>query len=286
MPNALDGARVVSLESRRAKAMARLLEKQGAIPIVAPSMREVPHTEQADAQNFGEELLARKCDVLVLLTGVGATMLFDVVRHQHGEKRLLQCLRETPVYCRGPKPRAVVEKMGLTPAGVAPEPNTWRELVGLFGGGETVRGKRVFVQEYGKESPELCAALMNLGATVQSVLVYAWRLPEDTEPLERAAKTLANSEADAVLFTSAQQLVHLMDVADRSNLRDPLLRALKEDVVVASVGPVTSAALAELGVRVDTTPPHPKMGHLVSHLASEWQELRKKWESHRVSPTR
>jgi uroporphyrinogen-III synthase len=42
--------------------------------------------------------------------------------------------------------------------------------------------------------------------------------------------------------------------------------ALQHHVVVASIGPVTTAALAEHGIVVDLEPEHPKMGHLVKAL--------------------
>ena len=38
-------------------------------------------------------------------------------------------LRKLAIAARGPKPVAALREMGLTPAVVAPEPNTWRELL-------------------------------------------------------------------------------------------------------------------------------------------------------------
>ena len=46
MPDALNGLRVVSFESRRSAEMAELIRNYGGEPIAAPSMREVPLTDQ------------------------------------------------------------------------------------------------------------------------------------------------------------------------------------------------------------------------------------------------
>ena len=53
----LHGLRVVSFESRRAKEMAELIRRYGGEPIVAPSMREVPLSENRAAI----ELLPENC---------------------------------------------------------------------------------------------------------------------------------------------------------------------------------------------------------------------------------
>jgi uroporphyrinogen-III synthase len=44
-------------------------------------------------------------------------------------------------------------------------------------------------------------------------------------------------------------------------------------MLVASVGPATSEALEEYGVRVDFEPSHPKMGVLVQETASRLSAL-------------
>jgi uroporphyrinogen-III synthase len=47
-----------------------------------------------------------------------------------------------------------------------------------------------------------------------------------------------------------------------------VLQALREDLAVASVGPVMNTALADYGIEPEIVPAHPKMGILV-RAASE-----------------
>ena len=70
-----DGIRVVSLESRRAVEMEKLIRSQGGEPFVAPSMREVPLERNEEAFRFAERLFAGEFDMMVLLTGVGTRAL-------------------------------------------------------------------------------------------------------------------------------------------------------------------------------------------------------------------
>ena len=75
--------------------------------------------------------------------------------------------------------------------------------------------------------------------------------------------------ADAILFTASRQLDHLIEVAAQMGREAALRAALSERVLVVSIGPMTSEALAEQGLRADLEPVHPKMGHMVKTLAED-----------------
>lgn len=263
--------RTVSLESRRSEEMARLLGRHGLIPIEAPSMREVPLVDQAEALAFGAALMQGQCDWLVLLTGVGTRTLVATLSTRWPQPEIVAALSRTQLACRGPKPVAALKELGLKPAVLAPEPNTWRDLLAAL---EPIAltGKRVWVQEYGRANDALLQELRARGADVHSAAVYAWQLPEDVAPLRRAVQALCDAQAEAILFTSAQQLEHLLTVADETGSRASLLRALREQVLIASIGPLTTEALVEQGLWADIEPEHPKMGHLVKALAADGLE--------------
>lgn len=225
-------------------------------------MAERPLDDQAEALAFGEQLMAGRCDALVLLTGVGLDALIAALSRRWPREQVIAALGRTALLCRGPKPVAVLKREGLTPAAVAAEPNTWRELLVAVGALPKVAGQRVFVQEYGERNQALLDALSERGASVQPVPIYAWSLPEDTAPLEAAIRRLCDGDADAVLFTSGQQVRNLFEVAAGLGLAAELRAALGGRVLVASIGPVTSEALQRAGVGVDVMPERPKMGPL------------------------
>jgi uroporphyrinogen-III synthase len=260
--------RSVSLESRRSDDMVRLMQRHGLQPIEAPSMREVPLDNQAEAFAFGEALMAGGCDFLVLLTGVGTRTLIATLSSRWPQAEVVAAIGKTQLVCRGPKPVAALKEIGLKPQVVAPEPNTWRELLQALEP-ITLSGKQVWVQEYGRSNAALLAALRDRGAQVRSAAVYAWQLPEDIAPLRRAIRCLCDGTADAILFTAAQQFEHLISVATDQGDRDELLKALATKIVIASIGPVTTEALREHGLQVDIEPEHPKMGHLIKALAHD-----------------
>jgi uroporphyrinogen-III synthase len=257
------GKRVLSLESRRAPEMAELIRRQEGIPFVAPSMREMPLDEDAEAFQFADRLFRGEFDMMVLLTGVGTRQLKRLLAKRHPEGAFADALRQITIVARGPKPAAALREMGVTAALIAPEPNTWREVLEV-----TARSpeRHIAVQEYGRPNPELVEGLRSRGADVTAVRVYEWSLPEDTAPLREAARQLADRTFDAVLFTTSVQIAHLTRIATEEGIEAGVLAELRR-VFVASIGPTTTEALEEYGVRPDLEPSHPKMGFLVKEAA-------------------
>src|ERR1700728_3637867 len=105
-PNGFAGLRVLSLESRRAAVMAKLIEAYGGTATVAPSMREIPLESNKEAQAFTRELLAGGFDVVILLTGVGTRALARVAETVCTREEFVAALRRVPLVARGARREA------------------------------------------------------------------------------------------------------------------------------------------------------------------------------------
>jgi uroporphyrinogen-III synthase len=128
-----------------------------------------------------------------------------------------------------------------------------------------LRGKRVVVQRYGETNRELEAALEAEGAEVIEIATYRWAVPEDTAPMVRLIDALGRDEIDLVAFTSASQASNLFTVAQRIGKEASLQQSLGR-TLVASIGPVCSATLRKLAVRVDVEAKPPKLGPLIDAI--------------------
>jgi len=205
-----NGLKVLSLESRRAVEMSRLIENYGGQPVSAPAMREVPLAHNENAVAFARGLIAGQFDLVIFLTGVGARALLQAITEAQLGEPFLQALGRVEVAVRGPKPLAVLREWKIPVALTAPEPCTWRELLGvLVDSHPRLNGVRVVVQEYGVSSVEFVAALRERGAIVKEVAVYHWELPEDTSPLRATVSALIGKHIDVALFTTGVQAVDL-----------------------------------------------------------------------------
>jgi uroporphyrinogen decarboxylase len=267
-----DGLQVVAFESRRADEMRRLIERHGGVAHVSPSMREVPLSYSADVVKFANELITGRVDLVVFMTGVGVRHLLSIVERHVDRQRFLDSLADITTVARGPKPVAALRELGLTPTWTVPEPNTWRELLATLDQHGSLANQTVALQEYGKRNASLIAGLEARGARVLNLQVYQWDLPTDAEPLRQNVRRLAEGQADVVVFTAAQQVQHVLQIADELNVRTALRAGLRK-AVVASVGPTTSEMLRQCEVPVDLEPSHPKLGHLIVELAARARPL-------------
>jgi uroporphyrinogen-III synthase len=262
----LAGLRVLSLESRRAAEIDLLIRKQGGESFVAPSVKERALEDHADAFRLLDELERGEIEMLVLMTGTGLSFWRDVIQSRYSASRADDALRKTKLLARGPKPSAILRPLGLAPDITIPEPNTWREIVQAM---QNRPERRLAIQEYGRPNPEFVEALRALGIHAETFALYRWELPDDTAKLREAAQQLAECRFDVVLFTSSIQFEHLLAIAKELGIEDQVLKALKEHAVVASVGPIMTAAIEERGLRADIIPGSPKMGALVKAASDE-----------------
>jgi uroporphyrinogen-III synthase len=269
-----NGLRVLSLESRRATEIATLISTFGGRPTVAPALRELPRSSNAEALAFGAALVKGEVDAVVFLTGVGARALLNVVEPDQSRAAFIAALTRTKVIARGPKPVAVLREWHVPIWVTAPEPNTWRELLAAVDARfeELPANPRVAVQEYGVANPELLDGLRVRGAVVTRVPVYQWALPEDLGPLKQAATALAKAEIDVALFTTGVQIVHLFSVATSMGIGAQVKAGLAR-AVIASIGPTTSDEVRRRGLSVDLEASHPKMGVLVTDAAARAEGL-------------
>jgi uroporphyrinogen-III synthase len=125
------------------------------------------------------------------------------------------------------------------------------------------------VQEYGRPDERLLAGLAELGCAVTRVPVYQWALPEDTGPLEEAARRIAAGDAEIVVFTSSVQWEHLHEIARRIGvgLGAPL-RAMK----LVSIGPTMTETIRAAGYEPWLEASPPKLGVLIHELAAKVKE--------------
>jgi len=267
-----NGLTVAAFESRMAAEITRLIERHGGIPLVTPALREIPLDDNSAALKFGAQLTTERVDMFILLTGVGTTALFDLLKTRYPWSSILEALKQTVLVARGPKPVAALRAFGLQPTLTVPEPNTWVDLISVLDEYRPVKGLRVAVQEYGKSNPDLLKALNQRGAEVFQVPIYRWALPEDLGPLRQMLNNIIDGKVSVLLVTNAAQVDHVMQVLEKGGQVELFRTALKK-MVVASIGPTASERLRQHEWPIDLEPSHPKMGVLVKEASEQAHTL-------------
>jgi uroporphyrinogen III methyltransferase/synthase len=177
-------------------------------------------------------------DWIVFSSANGVTAFFDALLAAFDDIRVLGNLRIAAV---GPATAARLKELHLR-VDAMPAQYLGRNIAAAITEKESLENLRVLVARAQVAHPDLCRELENHGAIVDDVAFY--QTTADTSDLGGTRSLLEEGGADWVTFTSGSTVEHFHD---RFNL--PGLIARHPQLRLASIGPETTRALAELKLR-------------------------------------
>ena len=231
----LFGKRVLVTRSRaQASALSRLLAERGAEPVELPAIAVRP---LADASALDAALSELGGFDWVAFTSANAVeAVFEQLAAQGRDARAFATAKVAAI---GPATAEALRERGIA-ADLVPSASTGQSVAESFAE-RSVRGARMLLPRADIASPALPDGLRLLGAAVTEVAAYRTAAPADAAA--QARETLASGMLDAVTFTSASAARNLVGLLGGD-------AGLVNRSKVVSIGPVTSAAAAQLGVRV------------------------------------
>jgi uroporphyrinogen III methyltransferase/synthase len=244
----LAGWRVVVTRAASSSApLVALLERAGA------SVVELPVVEIRDPEDGGAALRAA-ADRLAVYDWV-------VVTSANGAERLLGLIRDARSLGRarvaavGPATADAVRRAGIVPD-LVPDRFVAEGLVDAFRAldvRESGRPGRVLLAQAAAARPVVADGLAALGWDVDAVVAYQTaRATPGHAALDEVAR------ADAVVFTSTSTVEGFLEVVDRERVPP----------VVASIGPVTTAAAESAGIRVSVEAENHTVAGVVDALSA------------------
>jgi uroporphyrinogen-III synthase len=240
--------------------LSRLVEKHGGSPLCVPALREVPAGSLEVTRGVVDELVNGRHEVVVFMTGVAASLLFEAAEQDGRRQELVHGLSRGTTVARGPKPTAALRGFGVPPTLTAREPFTSAELIDALSG-LPLEGRTVLLFHYGERSATLAETLRARLAVLSECWLYRWLMPEDTRELGALVASIIAGEVDALVITCQVQFRNLFEVARQLSLAPALVDALASGgVIVAAMGPTCHATLQVHGVPVHVMPEVPKMG--------------------------
>jgi uroporphyrinogen III methyltransferase/synthase len=239
----LFGRRVLVTRTRQqASELSEQLAELGAqvleaptIEIAPPSAEELPEIDKHLAQ-------LPAYDWIVFTSANGVRAAWERLREQGFDARHFAASNVAAI---GPATAEALHDIGIFPD-LIPEKFVAEELAealktSIGASGEEIRHKRFLLLRADIARPVLREELLKLGAIVEDVAIYRTvkpeRLPEDV--VEALAEGFGG--VDWVTFTSGSTATNLWDLLTEEQ-RQVIARVKR-----ASIGPITSAALAKLG---------------------------------------
>ncbi|MEC3979232.1 uroporphyrinogen-III synthase [Amycolatopsis sp. H20-H5] len=263
----LSGVTIGITAERRAGEFIAALERYGATVRHAPTIRIVPLPDDTKLREATDAVLASPIDFTAVTTGAGFRGWLSAAEGWGVHDALLDRLRASRIFVRGPKAAGAVRGVGLREDFSAPEESNLE----LFGYLRDVglSGARVAVQLHGTALPEFTAPLRDDGAELVEVQPYRWHSPEDPAEVRSLIDAVIAQEVRVLAFTSAPAAANLLTLAREHGRYDEFVSAMcGDDMLVACVGPVTAAPLETAGIAT-RQPDRQRLGALVKLLVAD-----------------
>jgi len=219
------------------------------------SVMEIPFIEIREPESFAPLDQALKAldafDWLILTSANGVEALWKRLRKLRIARRKLSRLQIAAI---GPATKRAIVKHGLK-VQMMPEEYVAESVVkGLR---DKVKDKRVLLVRAKVARDVIPGSLRQLGAEVEVVEAYETVAPVKSKARLRSLVKDSKRRPHVVTFTSSSSARNFADLVGRSGL------AALKGVQFASIGPVTSATLAELKLPVDIEAREFTMGGLI-----------------------
>lgn len=264
----LDGFRIGVTSDRRSEDLIDAFERRGAQVLHAPTLR-IAHAQEDDPIiDDTRALIAQRPEVLLATTGYGVRRWFEVADAAGLGDELLESLSSARILVRGPKARGGIRAAGLNDSGMSDVETTASLVTKALA--ETEPGKTIAIQLHGYTDEQQLERLRQ-NHPVLTVAPYRWtRIDSTNERVQRLIEATCARQLDAVTFTSAPSVDALLIAAEGLGMLEPLIEALRSDVVAAAVGPVTAIPLVAQGI-IPIQPDRFRMGALI-RLVCEYLE--------------
>jgi len=184
-------------------------------------------------------------DWLILTSVNGVDAFWKRLRKLHLTKRHLQHLQVAAI---GPSTRKAAEKRGMK-VDVVPKEYVAESVVERLRG--RVKGKRILLARAKIARDVIPVELRKLGAHVDVAEAYETAVPLPSRVRLNAVLKNPNRRPDVITFTSSSSALNFVTLAAGKAAQSLNDKRKLNGVKLASIGPVTSATLRQLGLPVD-----------------------------------
>jgi uroporphyrinogen-III synthase len=246
--------------------MAELVESFGGVPRLAPTVGIRPPEDTGRVEEFIRETARGELDIIIFLSVNSVGSLFQVADDAELTDDLSKAMGNVTVVAIGDKTQDALRRHSVEVT-IIPDDQSSRGVLNSLSEIE-LKGLIIGMPRSSKADETLKRALEERGAMVREVTAYYSGLPGDVTPALNLINSLGRGEVDAVTFTSASTGRNLFEIAD-AHSSDAELREGLRGAVVAAIGPATSRALIEFGVRVDVIPSEHSTEALIGALVKK-----------------
>ena len=251
MPKLKNKTLAITRSEQDAKEFLQLVRAQGGWAIALPVIEIVPRGPEV-VEDFLDKLRKKKHYYCAFMSQQAVNVLFDL-----GRDKILPLLKSTNVIAVGPKTKQSLEERGIK-VGLMLEKFSSFGLVDLMSE-VGPSGKKIIIPRSAAASDFATQALIRLGMDVDEILLYTVRT-KAIEPIwKEFCDLLSKKRVDVVIFTSASNVNSFFEIMEKLS-KDGL--QLDKVTKVVSIGPFTTKALKDRGIRCFEAEEHTVRGTL------------------------
>jgi uroporphyrinogen-III synthase len=251
MPKLKNKTLAITRSEQDAKEFLQLVRAQGGWAMALPVIEIVPRGPEV-VEDFLDKLRKKKHYYCAFMSQQAVNVLFDL-----GRDKILPLLKSTNVIAVGPKTKQSLEERGIK-VGLMLEKFSSFGLVDLMSR-VGPSGKKIIIPRSAAASDFATQALIRLGMDVDEILLYTVRT-RAIEPIwKEFCDLLSKKRVDAVIFTSTSNVNSFFEIMEKLS-KDGL--QLDNVTKVVSIGPFTTKALRDRGIRCFEAEVHTVRGAL------------------------
>lgn len=258
----LFGKKILVTRSReQSSELSQRLEEEGASILETPTLEFRPPKDWRPVDHAIHGLAHK--DWLVFTSANGVNFFFERLKFLKKDIRVLGRLSIAAI---GPITARVLKERGLEADLVASEFRT-AGLLKVFKR-RGIKGKKILLLRAHESRGDLPQGLLKMGARVEEVETYRQWIPrKNASPL---AEILGQERPDLVVFASSNTARNYVTLAKMAGVEEDLWK-----IPAASIGPVTSSTLRELGLPMIIQPHSSTISHLVEEIICYFSKLGK-----------
>ncbi|HNZ65552.1 MAG TPA: uroporphyrinogen-III C-methyltransferase [Smithella sp.] len=241
---------VITRPEKQADDLAQLLIKEGANPIHFPTIKIVPPPSWRELDKAIKKL--DDYDWLIFTSANGVAYFFERLSIKGKDIRDLKGIK---ICCIGPATAQQVANRGIK-VDLVPRKFISEGILESFSG-KNLKGKKILLARAAEARDVLPEGLKKLGALVN--VVTAYKTISSGKKKNELEELFEKNQVDVITFTSSSTVNNFIKITG-SDFRLP------EGVKIASIGPVTAAAVKKAGFSVDIHQEEYTMEGLVNAL--------------------
>jgi uroporphyrinogen-III synthase len=253
MPSLQNKRILITRTRNQASELAAQLAVLGAIPILIPTIEIIP-PDSFDALDSALSQLST-FDWLIF-TSANAVDIFKERNHANHDPQTSIAPRIAVI---GPATAKAVQGIGLH-VDLIPRRYIAESLAESLT--PQAAGKRILLIRAAEARDVLPEALTEAGANLTIAEAYQNRIPSESIPALQQLFSSPANHLDAITFTSASTARNLVALLEAASL------TLPPNIALASIGPITSQAMRDLGLNPTTEATEPTISALVSALTA------------------